>query len=137
MNILLNAEHALRHQGSVLQVSARRDAATASVVIEFFNDGPIIEPEVLAHIFTPFFTTKDKDEGTGLGLPICQRIVREHGGDIQVESGAAGTTFRVCLPERGEQKPAEALFWDPSHQLQSDRPGLFSPSEEALKLTVR
>ncbi|HEX7238646.1 MAG TPA: ATP-binding protein, partial [Longimicrobiaceae bacterium] len=100
LNILLNAEHALHGGGGTLRVTAGPGecAAGPGVWVDFYNDAPPIPPEALPHIFDPFFTTKSKDEGTGLGLAVSQRIVREHGGEITVSSGAEGTTFRVCLP---------------------------------------
>jgi two-component system NtrC family sensor kinase len=105
LNILINAEHALRVQGNTIRIraalappSSMRDADLDWVVIRFFNDGPPIPPEALPRIFDPLFTTKGEEEGTGLGLAICQRIVREHGGDIEVETGPDGTTFTVLLP---------------------------------------
>ena len=53
----------------------------------------------MAHIFDPFFTTKRVGEGTGLGLSIAYQIVRNHGGDLTVESEVGrGTIFRVELP---------------------------------------
>jgi signal transduction histidine kinase len=109
LNIVVNAEHALRHGGDTLRVSvAEAPPSTARsmgrnwVQISFYNDGPPIPADALPHIFDPFFTTKGSDEGTGLGLAICRRIVREHGGDIDVESGEEGTTFRIVLPAEGE-----------------------------------
>ena len=105
LNIVINAEHALRDGGHALEVTAERaapsserDPGTDWISIAFFNDGPPIPPEVIPHIFEPLFTTKGEGEGTGLGLSICRRIVREHGGDIEVESGAHGTVFRIALP---------------------------------------
>ena len=65
------------------------------------DDGPGIKSEVLVKLFQPFFTTKPK--GTGLGLWLSQRIVRDHGGTIAVESVAGkGTTFAITLPTIGE-----------------------------------
>lgn len=105
LNILINAEHALRDRGETLHIraatappSTRRPGGTEWIALSFYNDGPPIPPDVLPRIFQPFFTTKGVEEGTGLGLSICQRIVREHGGDMEVESGSDGTTFRVFLP---------------------------------------
>jgi signal transduction histidine kinase len=105
LNILVNGEQALRQGGEVIGVSAHLAPPASAhepgrewVVVTFFNDGPPIPAETLPRIFEPFFTTKDEDEGTGLGLSICRRIVREHGGDIDVESGMDGTMFRVRLP---------------------------------------
>ncbi|RMG41989.1 MAG: PAS domain-containing sensor histidine kinase, partial [Methanobacteriota archaeon] len=58
-----------------------------------------IAPQNLGKIFQPFFTTKPAGSGTGLGLAISQRIVKEHGGVIKVESRLnKGTTFTVILP---------------------------------------
>ncbi|HET7276409.1 MAG TPA: ATP-binding protein [Longimicrobiaceae bacterium] len=105
LNILLNAQHALRSGGEHLEVTVELIRVSSSDVpwlsIEFSNDGPPISPEVLPNIFDPFFTTKSAEEGTGLGLAICQRIIKEHGGEIEVESGSQGTTFRVLLPSSG------------------------------------
>ena len=98
LNLVVNAEQALRESGSRLEVSARADDDGESVSVRFFNDGPPIPPEVLPSIFDPFFTTKTRDEGTGLGLAICRRIVQEHGGEISVESGPDGTAFIIRLP---------------------------------------
>ncbi|MDB4947695.1 MAG: His Kinase (Phospho-acceptor) protein [Gemmatimonadetes bacterium] len=107
LNVILNAEQAMRDAGRTLRISASADAAAGAddggagwVSVDFFNDGPSIPPEVLPRIFEPFFTTKPKDEGTGLGLAISRRIVREHGGEILAESRQGGTVFRVRLPAR-------------------------------------
>jgi signal transduction histidine kinase len=98
LNIVVNAEQALRERGSRLDVSVTPDADGESLSVRFFNDGPPIPAEALPSIFDPFFTTKGRDEGTGLGLAICRRVVQEHGGEITVESGAGGTTFTIRLP---------------------------------------
>lgn len=64
--------------------------------VDIEDDGIGIKEEDLAHIFSPFFTTKNN--GTGLGLAICYRIVTEHGGLIRVESAQGkGTTFKISL----------------------------------------
>lgn len=63
------------------------------------DTGAGIPPDALKAIFEPFYTTKAEGKGTGLGLPICRRIVQEHRGDIAVESVVGqGTTFRVKFP---------------------------------------
>lgn len=105
LNILINAEHALRMGGGAIRIRAAlappstlRDPSLDWVSVSIYNDGPPIPPEVLPRIFDPLFTTKGEDEGTGLGLAICQRIVREHGGEIGVETGPDGTTFTILLP---------------------------------------
>lgn len=98
LNIVMNAEQALRDGGSSITAAVDADAARESVTVRLANDGPPIPPDALPHIFDPFFTTKAHDEGTGLGLAICRRIVQEHGGEITVKSGAAGTEFTIRLP---------------------------------------
>jgi two-component system NtrC family sensor kinase len=62
-----------------------------------------IAAEDLQRIFEPFFTTKAHGTGTGLGLSICKRIVKAHGGHIEVESRVGtGTTFHIMLPPMKE-----------------------------------
>jgi signal transduction histidine kinase len=99
LNVVVNAEQALAESGRTLRVTARADhLADPAVVLEFWNDGPPIPADQLPRIFDPLFTTKPGDEGTGLGLFICRRIVREHGGHLDVSSGDEGTAFTVRLP---------------------------------------
>jgi signal transduction histidine kinase len=75
-------------------------------MIEFADTGIGISPENLQKIFEPFFSTKQDRDGTGLGLPISYRIIRRHGGRIDVESGSGtGTIFRVFLPLHRETVP--------------------------------
>ncbi len=76
------------------------------VEIAVSDTGTGIPPEAQKAIFEPFYTTKAEDKGTGLGLPICRRIVQEHRGDISLESALGqGTTFRVRLPIAAEVAP--------------------------------
>jgi signal transduction histidine kinase len=70
------------------------------ILVEIGDSGPGIPPEVQTRIFDPFFTTKPVGEGTGLGLDIVQRIVRNHKGSIRVESKPGRTVFQVRLPVR-------------------------------------
>lgn len=107
LNIVVNAEHALGERGHSLRVTARSTGEPEpSVTVEFWNDGPPIPPDQLGHIFDPLFTTKPGDEGTGLGLFICRRIVGEHGGRLDVRSGEDGTAFSVRLPALEESATA-------------------------------
>jgi signal transduction histidine kinase len=101
LNLVVNAEQALRERGSVLEVSAWADPDGESVSVRLLNDGPPIPADALPSIFDPFFTTKPRDEGTGLGLAICRRIVQEHGGEIAVATGPDGTAFTIRLPVNG------------------------------------
>ena len=69
------------------------------MVIEITDEGAGIAPELLPKIFDMFVTTKAPERGTGLGLTVCQQIVKAHGGDIRVCSEVGkGTTVCVSLP---------------------------------------
>jgi PAS domain S-box-containing protein len=93
-NIIKNALQAMR-SGGILRI--RTEADDTHVSISFVDSGHGIAPEQIGQLFEPYFTTKQN--GTGLGLMIVQRIVREHGGTIEVESDKGhGTTFRIKLP---------------------------------------
>ena len=73
--------------------------------ILFEDNGMGIPPEHLSRVFDPFFTTKDIGEGTGLGLSVSYGIIKDHGGDIRVESDLGKhTRFVIHLPT--EQPPA-------------------------------
>ncbi|SOD03939.1 His Kinase A (phospho-acceptor) domain-containing protein [bacterium JGI 053] len=101
LNLVVNAEQALRESGSTMEVSVSVDPQRESLSVRVRNDGPPIPADVLPSIFDPFFTTKPRDEGTGLGLAICRRIVQEHEGEIAVATGADGTAFTIRLPVSG------------------------------------
>ncbi|HEY1662012.1 MAG TPA: ATP-binding protein [Verrucomicrobiae bacterium] len=100
VNLIKNASQAMTKGGTLtLQTGESDDDVWVSVA----DTGLGIPSEQIAHIFEPFYTTKKK--GTGLGLMIVQRIVRLHGGKIEVDSRVGhGTTFKVCLPLH-ERKP--------------------------------
>jgi signal transduction histidine kinase len=68
------------------------------ILVEITDNGPGISAEVQHRMFEPFFTTKPVGEGTGLGLDIVQRIIRNHKGSIRVESNPGRTVFQVRLP---------------------------------------
>jgi len=68
------------------------------VVVEVWNDGPAIPPEIASRIFEPFFTTKAPGQGLGLGLDSVNRIVTKHSGTVTVDSKPGATCFQVRLP---------------------------------------
>jgi len=99
INIINNARDALvGGQGKgVLTIRTYRSDGT--IVIAFEDTGPGIPEESIKKIFEPFFTTKETGKGTGLGLSMAQDIIKEHDGEISVESKpGAGATFTVVLP---------------------------------------
>jgi signal transduction histidine kinase len=96
MNLLVNAAHAIDTQG---EVRIRTWSNAGFIHISITDSGCGITDEVKSHIFEPFFTTKEAGKGTGLGLSISSEIVRNHGGEIKVESEVGrGSTFTVSLP---------------------------------------
>jgi two-component system, NtrC family, nitrogen regulation sensor histidine kinase GlnL len=110
LNLIRNGAQAMAGGGELLvrtrfERLASQIGGRAAAVVEIVDRGPGISPEVQAQLFNPFFTTKAA--GAGLGLPISQRIVEEHGGAIEVQSQAGeGSTFRVLLPIPGEEQGA-------------------------------
>ena len=109
INLFLNAIDAMPKGGN-LEVEAALKATqenTPSLVITVIDSGSGIDQEDLAKIFQPFFSAK-KGKGIGLGLSISERIIKNHGGTLAVESmPGKGTTFRIHLPL--EQKLTEGV----------------------------
>ncbi len=102
LNLISNAEHAIREvrQSGRIQIRLLHSGNRVSVTVQ--DDGVGIKPEALPKLFDPFFTTKRPGGGTGLGLSICMSIVREHGGNIEASSlPAGGAAFTVSLPVAG------------------------------------
>jgi CheY-like chemotaxis protein len=101
VNLLTNAQQALRDVAHPRQVTLTTwyDPARPQVTLEVADTGPGMPPEIQARIFEPFFTTKAPGVGTGLGLPLFQGIIEDHGGTMRVTSlPGQGTTFRIALP---------------------------------------
>jgi signal transduction histidine kinase len=98
MNLILNAEEALRKSGGgSITVTARADRDWAKISVA--DNGTGIPEEILGQIFYPFFTTKPAGDGTGLGLSTCYGIVTGHNGLIKAENNEmGGATFTVELP---------------------------------------
>jgi two-component system NtrC family sensor kinase len=94
--MVINAIDAMPHEGNLWISTRVTTDSTIELVIR--DDGIGIPDEHLAHIFEPFYTTKESG-GSGLGLAISQNIVERHGGQIEVNSVVGqGTTFKIVLP---------------------------------------
>jgi len=99
MNLILNGVQAMEGSNGVLTVRAREDRDNRSLVIAVEDTGCGISKEDLPRIFDPFFSTKEVDRGTGLGLYVTYGIIKKHGGTVSVSSEpGAGTKFVVTLP---------------------------------------
>lgn len=95
-NLIDNAIDAMTLNGKgTLTIKTRRDREFVEVFI--VDDGPGIAPEIQSLIFDPFFTTKEMGKGTGMGLEVVQRIVKQHRGSIKVKSDPGHTVFSVCF----------------------------------------
>lgn len=106
LNLVKNAEAAME-EGGVLKIQTTEESDHVIVRIEDSGEG--IPEELRGKIFEPYFTTKDN--GTGLGLTLVYKIVKEHGGDIEVQSKEnRGTSFSIYLPI--PQKEHKLLTWE-------------------------
>ncbi len=115
VNLFLNAAQAMNGEGSItifleeviydpsltFRESSENFAKGQPLIsLAVIDNGPGIDEERQANIFTPFYTTKDPGYGTGLGLAICERTTDSHGGEIGVQSKKGeGATFVILLPE--------------------------------------
>ncbi len=94
LNLIINSIQAIEDNG---KIAIKCEKENEFVKITVSDNGKGMSKDQIEHIFVPFYTTKA--EGTGLGLAIVYRVVKEHGGKIEVESAIGkGTTFRVYLP---------------------------------------
>jgi two-component system, cell cycle sensor histidine kinase and response regulator CckA len=153
MNLCTNAAHAMQKQGGVLEVAVRDVELTSEAIthetglvpgayveLTVRDTGHGIDPGILDRIYDPFFTTKEVNEGTGLGLAVVHGIVKSHGGAIEVSSKPGEeTVFRVLLPSvsgRPEVKAAEeeAIPVGTEHiLLVDDEPSLATLGKHALE----
>jgi len=98
MNLILNAADALDNRPN-RQLTLRITPSGNHFYLQVSDTGQGIKPEHVARIFDPFFTTKAPDRGSGLGLSVCYSAVKQHNGEISVESTyGEGTTFKLTLP---------------------------------------
>ncbi len=121
MNLCTNSAHAMRDAGGTLKISlVETDLKTAIpthgktinpgsyIRLSVEDTGHGISPEIIEKIFDPYFTTKEKGEGTGLGLAVVHGIVESHNGGILVQSKIGeGTKFDVYFPKVSEKKEAK------------------------------
>jgi CheY-like chemotaxis protein len=139
MNLCTNAYHAMQPSGGSLSVTLERVSIDMSanhgaldllsgqyLRLTVADTGAGISPVILDRIFEPYFTTKDKSKGTGLGLAVMHGIVKRHGGDISVKSRLGeGTSFAVFLPVTDDEtaengKPMVSLPQGSEHVLLVD-----------------
>ncbi len=144
LNLCTNASHAMMEEGGILKVNLGKVELDPDFTAQYPDMNPEsylklsvsdtghgMSPDVLNRIFEPYFTTKEKGEGTGLGMAVVHGIVKSHGGSIKVDSEPGkGSTFHVYLPiihemeklEKETEKPLPTgneriLFIDDEHAL--------------------
>nr|MBA3692838.1 PAS domain-containing protein [Acidobacteriota bacterium] len=144
MNLAVNARDAMPQGGTLtietanllLEPDEARQKVDilpgAYVMLAVCDTGDGIDDKILQHIFEPFFTTKNIGKGTGLGLSTVYGIVKQSGGNIEVDSKVgAGTTFRIYLPRVAEQSEA-AEIKDTSAELPSGTETILLVEDEEL-----
>ncbi len=120
MNLITNAHHAVELEGGRITVQlkevvlAEEDLGNTLLepgryaLLSVADDGHGMSADVMANIFEPYYTTKEMEKGTGLGLAVAYGLVKEHSGEIIVTSRVGeGTTFTVYLPLLGKKKTIE------------------------------
>jgi signal transduction histidine kinase len=99
VNLIVNAVQAMNARGCLTLTTGTDDR---SILVSIGDTGPGIAPQDLSRIFAPFFTTKERGQGSGLGLYIVQTLVKKYGGTIEaVSEPGDGTTFLIRFPLPG------------------------------------
>ena len=121
MNLCTNSAHAMREAGGILTVELQNVDLHIKETAQFpdLNPGPYVklsisdtghgmDSKIIDRIFDPYFTTKELDKGTGMGLAVVHGIIKGHGGGIQVQSESGkGSRFDILFPIMGKQTPSE------------------------------
>jgi signal transduction histidine kinase len=107
LNLINNSLDAMPEGGEIsISTALSKTAKPQRIVVDFTDTGLGMTPDVMSHIFDPLYTTKDRGQGTGLGLVIVSQIVSEHGGTIEVQSELGkGTSFRLTFAALPSELP--------------------------------
>jgi len=107
LNLINNSLDAMPEGGEIsISTALSKTAKPQRIVVDFTDTGLGMTPDVMSHIFDPLYTTKDRGQGTGLGLVIVSQIVSEHGGTIEVQSELSkGTRFRLTFAALPSELP--------------------------------
>jgi len=122
LNLLLNAEQAMRAAGVEGHLWLRTSRTADGVAIEIEDNGPGVPPTLARRIFEPFYSTKGVGEGTGLGLSIALGIAEAHGGTLTLGSNGRGACFRLTLPS-SQAETGEPVTAAPASQSWMAIPG--------------
>jgi signal transduction histidine kinase len=97
LNLIFNAEQALAGQKSGA-IRVELEEAPGSVVLRVSDNGPGVEHDARAELFESFFTTRSRDEASGLGLSVAKTVAEQHGGTLTFKDQDAGACFELSLP---------------------------------------
>jgi PAS domain S-box-containing protein len=98
LNLLLNAEHAVRSLQGARRIQIRTGETDNAAFVEVADQGPGVPASVASRVFEPFFTTKAVGQGTGLGLSVSLGIAQAHGGSLELLPTDRGACFRLTIP---------------------------------------
>lgn len=113
LNLVINAIEAIDHDHGAILISSQFVENKKQVVVTVEDNGKGMPPETLDKIFDPFFTEKQADGGTGLGLSVSYSLIKSHEGDITCRSEPGkGSVFEIQLPLEPERKPIKVLIAD-------------------------
>ncbi len=146
MNLCTNASHAMEKTGSgSIKIALKAETVSPAEnedlnlqvgeyqKLTISDSGCGIDPEVMDRIFEPYFTTKPKDKGTGMGLAVVYGIVMSHGGKITVKSQLGiGTTFEIYLPALKQRRKTEAVLCETIDIIGNNEHILFVDDEAEL-----
>ncbi len=140
VNLLVNAEHAIRNGAGSGHVSIKGGRVGSRVLVTVEDNGPGIPPELLTRIFDPFFTTKPEGEGTGLGLSVSAGIVADHHGRLYAERRpGGGARFVVELPlheASAEPEPERKKVFPPAAAPQAGKRVLLVDDEPDIRRSI-
>lgn len=106
INLINNAVEAMQYKG----ILALRTANEGNeVVVSITDNGPGVPADIQERIFEPFFSTKPRGEGLGLGLDICRKIIQGFGGTIRLESRSGHTCFTVRIPRENDDETSDSM----------------------------
>lgn len=103
LNLINNSRHAaLEQQDKWIKVYV--EGKKEDIIIKVIDSGPGIPKEISRRLFKERITTKSLEEGTGLGLPLCKKIIDQHRGSIWIEDNAPNTTFIIRIPKYDKER---------------------------------
>ncbi len=119
LNLIINAIEAIDHDHGIISINADYDQQSQNIYLSLDDNGKGVEPSIHEKIFDPFYTEKQAQGGTGLGLSVSYSIVKAHDGKIAcVSQKGKGAIFNISLPVQPGKKLIKVLIADDDHALQ-------------------